>query len=140
MIDDKWEELEMKTVSTIRLCPTDELMYDVMDEVSIAAIWLKLKSQYMSKSLKNKLNIKWKLYGLKMVEGADMAQHINTFNQLISDMLRTNIKFNDEDNAMMVLTSIPSSYEHLVTILCWGKETLEFKEISGVLKDHYHCK
>ena len=115
-------------------------MYDVMDEVSIAAIWLQLKSQYMSKSLKNKLNIKWKLYGLKMVEGADMAQHINTFNQLITDKLRINIKFNDEDNTMMVLTSIPTSYEHLVTILCWGKETLEFKEISGVLKDHYHRK
>ena len=34
MIDDKWVELEMKIVSTIRLCPTDELMYDVMDEVN----------------------------------------------------------------------------------------------------------
>ena len=93
-------------------------MYDVMDEVSIVVIWLKLKRQYMSKSLKNKLNIKWKLFGLKMVEGADMAQHINMFNQLITDMLKINIKFNDEDNAMMVLTSIPASYEHLVTILC----------------------
>ena len=94
----------------------------------------------MSKSLKNKLNLKWKLYGLKMVEGVDLAQHINTFNQLISDMLRINIKFNDEDKVMMLLTSIPASYKHLVTILCWGKETLEFKEISRVLKDHYHRK
>ena len=34
MIDDKWVELEMKIVSTIRLCLTDELMYDVMDEVN----------------------------------------------------------------------------------------------------------
>ena len=91
MIDDEWEELEMRIVSTIQLCPTDELMYNVMDEVLTAAIWLKLKSQYMSKSFKNKLNLKWKLYGLKMVEGADLAQHTNTFNQLISAMLRINI-------------------------------------------------
>ena len=127
MIDDEWAELEMKIVSTIRLCLIDELMYDVMDVMSIATIWLKLKSQYMSKSLKNKLNFKWKLYGLKMVEGADLAQHINTFNQLISDMLRINIKFNDEDNAMMLLTSIPASYEHLVTILCWGRRLWNLK-------------
>ena len=73
MIDDEWEELEMKIVSTIQLCLTDELMYDVIDEVLTAAIWLKLKSQYMSKSFKNKLNLKWKLYGLKMVEAADLA-------------------------------------------------------------------
>ena len=33
-----------------------------------------------------------------MVEGADLAQHINMVNQVISDMLRINIKFNDEDN------------------------------------------
>ena len=118
MTDDEWEELEMKMVSTMRLCPANKLMYDVMDEVSIVAISFKLKSRYMSKSLTNKLNLKQKLYGLKMVECVDLAQHINTFNQLISDMLRINIKFNDEDDAMMLLTSVLASYEHLVTILC----------------------
>ena len=38
MTDDEWEELNMKVVSTIRLCLADELMYDVMDDVSTAAI------------------------------------------------------------------------------------------------------
>ena len=94
----------------------------------------------MSKSLTNKLNLKGKLYGLKMVEGADLAQHINMFNQVISDMLRIDIKFNDEDKAMMLLTLLPASYKHLVTTLCWGKENLEFKEISRALMDHYHQK
>ena len=32
MTDDKWEELNMKVVSTIQLCLANELMYDVMDE------------------------------------------------------------------------------------------------------------
>ena len=48
-------------------------MYDVIDDMSTAAIWLKLESQYMSKSLTNKLNLKRKLYKLKMVEGVDLA-------------------------------------------------------------------
>ena len=48
-------------------------MYDVMDDMSTAAVWLKLESKYMSKSLTNKLNLKRKLYKLKMVEGADLA-------------------------------------------------------------------
>ena len=118
MTDDEWEELEMKMVSTKRLCSANELMYDVMVEMSTATISFKLKSQYMSKSLTNKLKLKQKLYGLKMVECADLAQYINTFNQLISGMLRINIKFNDEDDAMMLLTSVLASYEHLATILC----------------------
>ena len=73
MTDDEWEELDMKAVSTIQLCLADELMYDVMDDVSIVAIWLKLESRYMSKSLINTLKLKQKLYELKMAEGADLA-------------------------------------------------------------------
>ena len=73
LTDDEWEELNMKAVSTIQLCLADELMYDVMDDVSIVAIWLKLESRYMSKSLINKLKLKQKLYELKMAEGADLA-------------------------------------------------------------------
>jgi transposase InsO family protein len=140
MTDDEWEELDMKAVSTIRLLLADEVMYDVMEENSTAGIWLNLEKRYMSKSLTNKLHLKQKLYGLKMTKGADLRQHINTFKQIISDMLRIDIKFEDEDKAMMLLTSLPTSYEHLVTTLLYGKETLELEEVSGALLDHYQRK
>uniref|UniRef100_A0A2N9G1G5 CCHC-type domain-containing protein n=1 Tax=Fagus sylvatica TaxID=28930 RepID=A0A2N9G1G5_FAGSY len=140
MTDDEWEELDMKAVSTIRLLLADEVMYDVMEENSIAGIWLNLEKRYMSKSLTNKLHLKQKLYGLKMTEGADLRQHINTFKQIISDMLRIDIKFEDEDKAMMLLTSLSASYEHLVMTLLYGKETLELEEVSGALLDHYQRK
>uniref|UniRef100_A0A2N9EZR3 CCHC-type domain-containing protein n=1 Tax=Fagus sylvatica TaxID=28930 RepID=A0A2N9EZR3_FAGSY len=130
----------MKAVSTIRLLLVDEVMYDVMEENSTTGIWLNLEKRYMSKSLTNKLHLKQKLYGLKMTEGADLRQHINTFKQIISDMLRIDIKFEDEDKAMMLLTSLPASYEHLVTTLLYGKETLELEEVSGALLDHYQRK
>jgi hypothetical protein len=45
-------------VATIRLCLGDDVMYHVMDEESSAAVWLKLESRYMSKSLTNKLYLK----------------------------------------------------------------------------------
>ena len=64
MTDDEWEELDMKAVSTIQLCLADKLMYHVMEDVSIATIWLKLESRYICKSLTNKLNLKRKLYKL----------------------------------------------------------------------------
>uniref|UniRef100_A0A2N9GJC7 Integrase catalytic domain-containing protein n=1 Tax=Fagus sylvatica TaxID=28930 RepID=A0A2N9GJC7_FAGSY len=140
MTDDEWEELDMKAVSTIRLLLADEVMYDVMEENSTAGIWLNLEKRYMSKSLTNKLHLKQKLYGLKMTDGADLRQHINTFKQIISDMLRIDIKFEDEDKAMMLLTSLPASYKHLVTTLLYGKETLELEEVSGALLDHYQRK
>jgi hypothetical protein len=140
MTDDEWGELDMKAVSTIRLLLADKVMYDVMEENSTAGIWLNLEKIYMFKSLTNKLHLKQKLYGLKMTEGADLRQHINTFKQIISDMLRIDIKFEDEDKAMMLLTSLPASYEQLVTTLLYGKETLELEEVSRALLDHYQRK
>ena len=75
-----------------------------------------------------------------MAKGVDLAQHIHTFSKIINDLLRIDIKFDDENKAMMLLSSLSASYEHLVITLLWGKENLEFEEISGVLLDHYQRK
>ena len=57
------------------------------------------------------------------------------FNQVISDLKRIDVKFEDEDKALMLLNSLPASsmYENLVTTLMWGKETLDLEEITSVL-------
>ena len=130
-----WKDLEAKVAATIRLCLADDVMYHVMDEESPTAIWLKLESRYMSKSLTKKLYLKQKLYGLKMAKGSDLSQHINMFNHIISDLKRIDVKFEDEDKVLMLLNSLPASsmYENLVTTLIWGKETLDLEEIMSVL-------
>lgn len=133
MSSDDWEELQMKAVSTIRLCLADDVMYHVIGDESLAGVWTKLESRYMSKSLTNKQFLKQKLFGLKMIEGSDLIQHINTFNQIISDLLRIEVTFNEEDQALMLLCSLPSSMENLVTTLLWGKETLELEEVTAAL-------
>ena len=140
MTDDEWDELDMKEVSSIRLLLADEVMYDVMEENTTAGIWLNLEKRYMSKSLTSKLHLKQKLFGLKMSEGADLRQHINIFKQIISDLLRIDVKFEDEDKTMMLLTSLLASYEYLVTTLLYEKETLEVEKVSNVLLDHSEWK
>jgi hypothetical protein len=73
--------LELKDVTRALLaCLGDDVMYHVMDEESLTAVWLKMESRYMSKSLTNKLYLKQQLYDLKMAEGSDLSQHINVFN------------------------------------------------------------
>ena len=108
-------------------------MYHVMDEESSIAIWLKLESRYMSKSLTNKLLLNNKLYGLKMTEGSALDQHINVFNQIISDLNRVDVKFEEKDMELILLNSLPESYDNLVTTLMWGKEPLELEEITSAL-------
>jgi len=54
---------------------------------SSAAIWEKLESRYMFRSLSNKLYLEHKLFGLKMSDGTYLNQHINVFNHIISDLI-----------------------------------------------------
>jgi hypothetical protein len=70
-----------------------------------------------------------------MVEGSDLSQHIKVFNQIIGDLKRVDVKFEDKDKALMLLNSLPTSstYENLVTTLIWGKETLELEDVTGAL-------
>jgi hypothetical protein len=49
----------------------------------------------MSKSLTNKLYLKQRLYNLKMAKGSDLSQHINMFNQIIGDLKRVDVKFEE---------------------------------------------
>jgi hypothetical protein len=54
-----------------------------------------------------------------MVKGSYLSQHINAFNQIIGDLKRVDVKFENEDKALMLLNSLPTfpTYENLVTTL-----------------------
>ena len=87
----------------------------------------------MSKLSTNKLLHKKKLYGLNMVEGLALDQHINVFNHIISDLNRVDVKFEEENMVLILVNSLLESYDNLVTTLLWGKETLELEEITSAL-------
>ena len=49
--------------------------------------------------------------------------------------MRVDVKFEDEDKALMLLNSLLASptYESLVTTLMWGKEILDLEKITSAL-------
>ena len=87
----------------------------------------------MEKNLSNKLYLKKELYSLCKLENTDALQHLSKFNGLISQLLQFQVTFDDEDKAILLLTSLPSSYENLMTTLFYGKDTLKFEQVSGSL-------
>ena len=131
-----WEDMQVQAAATIRLCLADQVMYHVMDEDTPKGIWDKLANRYMSKSATNKLYLKQKFYGLKMQEGSDLVEHVNAFNQLVTDLARLDVKIEDEDKALLLLVSLPPSYEHLVITLTHGKTTVNNEEVTAALLGH----
>ena len=62
-----------------------------------------------------------------------MAQHVNIFNQIITDVVRVNVKTEDADKVIILMCSLPPSYEHLVTTLMYGKQSISLEKITVAL-------
>ncbi|KAH7849584.1 hypothetical protein Vadar_019987 [Vaccinium darrowii] len=90
----------------------------------------------MRKNLTNKLYVKKQLYGLQMKEGTNLLEHLNSYNMLNSQLVGFGVTLDEEDKAILLLASLPPSYDHLVTTVMYGKETLSLDEVTSTLLSH----
>ncbi|KAF1881911.1 hypothetical protein Lal_00038554, partial [Lupinus albus] len=73
----------------------EEVLREIVNKETAVALWLKLETLYMTKSLANKLRLKEMLYIFRMVEGTAIQTHLDDFNSIIMDL--HNIDINIED-------------------------------------------
>lgn len=57
-----------------------------------------------------------------MKEGTKIIDHLNAFNTLICELNSMEVKFEDEEKEIMLLCSLPKSWDHLVTTM-WFNQT-----------------
>ena len=129
MEDDEWVNLDVQAKATIILCLLDEVLCNVMNKKTTAGLWCKLKNLYMIKNLSYKLFLNKQLYSLRMKEGILVLQHLNTFNQILTDLLALEVKLEEKDKTLLLLSSLPHSYDDLATTIMYEKETLELKDV-----------
>ncbi|GKD28736.1 retrovirus-related pol polyprotein from transposon TNT 1-94 [Tanacetum coccineum] len=117
-------ELNKKAHSAVILCLGNKVLREV---------WSKLETLYMTKPLANKLYLKKKLYTFCMPAGRKISEHIDEFNKILLDLANIEVKFKDEDLALLLLTSLSASYEHFVDTLLYGREALTLEDVMATL-------
>nr|GEX85505.1 retrovirus-related Pol polyprotein from transposon TNT 1-94 [Tanacetum cinerariifolium] len=113
MTDANYKLQEEKALSTILLCLSDEVLYEVGDEETAVGVCKKLETIYMTKSLTNKLLPKQRLFSLRMKEGSSLKEHLDALNSIL-DLKNVEVKIEDEDTALVLLVSLPPSFESFV--------------------------
>jgi len=73
----------LKYISTIRLCISNNIINNVIDEDSAPALWEKLEKLYLEKILTMKLKLKWDQYKLKMEDYTNLREH---FKELLDQL------------------------------------------------------
>ncbi|KAK2417659.1 alpha carbonic anhydrase [Trifolium repens] len=128
-------EMDEKALSSIILCLGDKVLREVARETSAAAMWSKLDSLYMTKSLAQKQCLKQQLYFFRMVEHKSVVEQLAEFNKIIDDLANVDVKLEDEDKAFHLLCALPKSYENLKDALLYGKEgTITLDEVQSALR------
>ncbi|KAF6151613.1 hypothetical protein GIB67_010289, partial [Kingdonia uniflora] len=131
--EEDWEDLDSRATSGIRLCIAKNVLANVAGEKTTKGLWEKLESLYQTKSLSNHLYLKEQLHTLKMNEGTSVGDYLGSLNGIVSEFESIGVKVEDEDKALQLIWSLPSSFKHLQPTLMFGKETLSFEEVTSTL-------
>jgi hypothetical protein len=105
----------------------------VSKEATVKDLWEKLGKLYQSKSLVNKLFLRKKLYNPRMRYGDSVAEHLNTFNTMVIQLVYLEIQISDEDKCISLLCSLPNSWGSLVVAIGNNKTSLKFDKVVSSL-------
>src|SRR5436190_21808425 len=71
---------------------------------------------------------------MRMEEGSAVKRHLDAFNSIIMDLGNVDIKVDSEDQALILLCSLPRSYDAFVDMLLYGKDSISLEDVSSALK------
>ena len=93
MKDEEWEVLDRKELGTIRLCLASSVAFNILKEKTIEGVISTLSKVFLMKPL----------FNMKMSEGGSLADHLNEFNTLTSQLSSVKVKFDDEVRDILIL-------------------------------------
>ena len=68
-----------------------------------------------------------------MQEGMPLREYLDQLNTILLDLRNIDVKIEDEDAALILLVSLPSSYENFVQSFVVGKDTITLEEVRSSL-------
>ncbi|KAL5576923.1 hypothetical protein UlMin_018622 [Ulmus minor] len=131
-----YEKSEMfKTAySTLFLHLTDNVLRQVDGLKTAVEIWKKLDELYLVKSLLNKIYLLERFFGFKMDTSKTIDQNLDNFNKLLLDLGNFGKKFEDEDVYVILLNSLPDSFNEVRTTIKYGRDSLTTNIVINAIK------
>ena len=106
-----------RALAIIVLAVDPSLLYLLGEPEDPQAVWRRLEEQFQRKTWSNKLQLRRKLYGLKLKEGGSVNEHIKAMSEIFEELAVIGDAISEEDRVVHLLASLPDSYNVLVTAL-----------------------
>ncbi|GKE06738.1 retrovirus-related pol polyprotein from transposon TNT 1-94, partial [Tanacetum coccineum] len=109
-----WTLLDRQALGAVRLSLAKNVAYNVVNEMVTYNLFKALSNMYEKPSASNKVFLIRQLVNMKMNKGASVADHVNEFNSILSRLMSVDIKFNNEVQALLLLSSLPRAGQALL--------------------------
>ena len=106
-----------KALAIIVLSTEPSLLYLIGDPENPVTVWRKLADQFQKKTWANKLALRRKLYSLRLKDGDSVQDHVKSMTEIFNELSVIGVEMDEEDKVVHLLTSLPSTYDTLVTAL-----------------------
>ncbi|RVW95743.1 Retrovirus-related Pol polyprotein from transposon TNT 1-94 [Vitis vinifera] len=132
---EEWTLLDRQVLGVIRLTLSRSVAHNVVKEKITTDLMKALSDMYEKLSANNKVHLMKKLFNLKMAENASVTQHLNEFNIITNQLSSIEIDFEDEIRVLIVLASLPNSWEamRMAVSNSMGKEKLKYNDIRDLI-------
>ncbi len=133
---DKWREGDAKARTRIELAIGDTEMIHISGATTAREMWDQLTMVKESKGQLGVLATRRALYRTTVEEGFEMVAHISNLHQLQEELHVLGSLVSDEDFVMILLTSLPESWDNYMTSLfgsSGNKPSIKSHELVAVL-------
>ena len=97
-------------------------------------LWKKMSEAYEKKVASTKMYLIRRLYNLRMKESDSVQAHLNEYESLSSQITSQGTTIEDELRAMILMSSLPSSWETFVTTVCNASTTaIKYSEVTSAI-------
>ena len=131
MTEEQWKLKDRQALGLIRLTLSRNVAFNILKETTTADLLKALTNMYEKSSAMNKVYLMRRLFNLQMSESGSVADHINEFNMIVSQLSSVDINFEDEIKALILMSSLPESWDTVVARISSSRESekLKFDEI-----------
>ena len=136
MTNAEWNILDRKALRTVRLCLAASVALNISKETTKEGLMQTLAKLYEKLSASNKVFLMKGLFNMKISEGGSVADHLNDFNTITSQLSSIGVNFYDEVRGMLFLCSVPESWNGLfmsISNFVFGSSTLKFDDVVGAI-------
>ena len=107
----KWKTEDKLCFGLIKITISSEERVHMTGKMTSAVLWKSLYDVKELKGLLGTLATWWRLFRLVVGEGTPMTKHITTFRKLQNECLKMDISIPDADLALILITSLPDSWD-----------------------------